>query len=530
MEQKTRDYLKDKGVLVMYDVRGIQNYIFRTNHIKDIVGASAIVENIITDGMKEIIQKEQWDEALFLTDWESKDSEGDEFINNPEIQMQVMFIGGGNAYVLFRTGALAQQINRKLAKYVLDNTYSLNLAVAMVEKTESYKNDYAKINEEMRYVKARMPEVKPVGAMPFMSVDSITGYPLSEEEEYPEKKWLCRETWLKRKKFAQVSEVSAEKILDNMVTEKGDNSSLAVVHIDGNNMGKRIQKIMENKEDYVSAITAMRIISKNIKYGFVEAFDAMAKYIDENMAPKVKADSKGKLYRKIILAGDDITFICNASAAIDAVIEFLRQVAEKKLYDEAGVTEKENLKTYGFSACAGIAFFNSHFPFSDAYQVAEECCSKAKSRAKDKENRDGQKADGNIGNYLDYQICTHIKAADLDLYREKNYVVEGNGESIIWRPYYVHCDVLDLYSDLNERNKAYDVDRLINSICSFKKIPRGQAKTLRNSFALGRAEVEKYVTFLHSRSVDLPQDLRSCWYDALELLDLYPDKEAEDEA
>lgn len=45
----------------MYDVRGIQNYIFRTNYVKEIIGASAMVENIILDGMKDMLAaKQEW--------------------------------------------------------------------------------------------------------------------------------------------------------------------------------------------------------------------------------------------------------------------------------------------------------------------------------------------------------------------------------------------------------------------------------------------------------------------------------------
>lgn len=528
-EAKTKECLENVEVLVMYDVRGIQNYIFRTNHIKDIIGASAMVENIITEGLEHIVAEKEWDKTSFLTKWES--DQGDEFLKNEKIQMQVMFIGGGNAYVLFRTGKMAHEVNKKLAKYVLDHTYSLNLAVAMVKKSDNYAENYKKINEEMRHVKGRMPEVKPVGAMPFMAVDSITGYPLSkiekiknEDGEIEQKKWLCTETFLKREKFPKGE--SAEKILDNMVTEKGDNSSLAIVHMDGNNMGKRIQKIMSGKTDYLEAITTMRKISMNIKNGFQEAYSVMENYIDTKLAPKVTGNRAGKLQRKIILAGDDITFICNASVAIDAVVEFLHQVSEKKLYENTELSEEDNLKEYAFSACAGIAFINSHFPFSDGYKVAEECCESAKKKAKAAENRADGAVEGNIGNFLDYQICTHIKAADLELYREENYVVEGLTDSIINRPYYVPCKVLESYSDLNKRNHAFDISKMLTAIGKFQKIPRGQAKTLRNSYGLGYAEVDKYITFLKSRKVTLPEDIKECWYDALELMDLYPETEA----
>ena len=252
--------LKQKEVLAMYDVRGIQDYIFRSNDLQEIIGASNLVEDIIITGLQQvIISNKEWDKREFLTDWEN--DKGTEFLENIDIKMQVLFIGGGNAYVLFRNGDLCSQMNKKMAKYVLDETYSLNLAVAVVMKT-----DYEKINIEMRRIKARMSETKPAGSLPFMATDSITGFPLSVYKGRKMMKYedgieyLCTESWLKRKHFPK--EENAEKILDNMVTGKGDNSTLALIHIDGNNMGKRLKEIMEDKEDYSQAVVTMRNISK----------------------------------------------------------------------------------------------------------------------------------------------------------------------------------------------------------------------------------------------------------------------------
>lgn len=55
----------------MYDVRGIQNYIFKSNLAKEIIGASAIVDSIIINGLEEYkktkieIEKRNY----YLTDW-----------------------------------------------------------------------------------------------------------------------------------------------------------------------------------------------------------------------------------------------------------------------------------------------------------------------------------------------------------------------------------------------------------------------------------------------------------------------------
>ena len=413
-----------------------------------------------------------------------------------------MFIGGGNAYVLFKTGAICEKVNHFLGKYVLDKTYSLNLSVAVVAMTDSYKNDYAAINNEMRRIKSYMPLTQPVGALPFMMADSVTGYPLTHIEK--EDKY-CTESYLKRNAFYHLPEREDEKIFDNMVTQKGNNSILAVCHIDGNSMGVRIINTMKDKKLYKDAIPAMRKLSIEIAKTFEDAYDAMEDFMDE-LSSSVKIDNKHKLYRKIITAGDDITFVCNAKLAIPAVKYFL-----------------QNLGTE-YSACGGIAFFNSHFPFSDAYKVAEACCESAKKRAKINTNRGN---DGKIGCYLDYQVCTNISAAQLDKYREKNYVTDMG--SIIYRPYYVNVDGQKV---LNDKNKQYDIAKMYECMKYIQGLPRSKAKQLRDAISIGKNEKDSCIALLESRGfkeVTKAKDEYAIWYDALEIMDLLIMGDAENE-
>lgn len=494
-----KEYLLDKQVLAMYDVRGIQNYIFKSNVAKEIIGASAIVDSIIINGLEKYkstkVNKDE--QNCYMTDWKHDDAKA--FIKNSDIQMQVMFIGGGNAYVLFRKGAVCESVNRFLGKYVLDRTYSLNLSVAVVEKTNSYKDDYAAINNEMRRIKAYMPLTQPIGSLPFMMTDSITGYPITHIEKNRHEKQTdkyCTESYLKKNAFYDLPEREDEKIFDNMVTQKCDNSILAVCHIDGNSMGVRIINTMKNKKSYDEAVPAMRKLSNEIADTFENTYNSMESYMDE-ISSQVKINSPNKLYRKIIVAGDDITFVCNAKLAIPAVKHFL-----------------QNLGT-DYSACGGIAFFNSHFPFSDAYQAAEACCDSAKKRAKLAKNRG---KDGKIGSYLDYQVCTNISAAQLDRYRDKNYTTDIG--MIIYRPYYVDVDG---EKTLNEKNKEYNISRLYDCVKYIKKLPRSKAKQLRDAISIGENEMNSCIALLESRGcegVSKTVDEYAIWYDALEIMDL----------
>ena len=496
-----RPELLDQQVLAMYDVRGIQSYIFKSNAAKEIVGASALVERIITEGLQEYIRTQETskDSCQYMTDWTKDDPKA--FLENPEVEMQILFIGGGNAYVLFRHGRECEKVNRFLAKYLLDRTYSLNLAVAVVPKTDSYMGDYEAINNRLREIKASMPLNMPVGAMPFMAADSITGLPLTKKDV--DGNYYSTEAILKRAAFPKTED---EKLFDNMVTEKGDNSTLAVFHIDGNSMGNTIRKEMEKTDGYEEAIAKMRKLSLRISGNFRQTVDEMKAYMDF-LTPKIKETKDHKLYREIIVAGDDITFVCNAKLAIPAVKFFLENISKKG----------------EFSACGGIAFFNSHFPFSDAYQVAEACCESAKKRAK----QDACKGnDSKIGNFLDYQICTNIRASELDTYRDRHYTADG--KSFIFRPYYVPFEE-DKWN-MNGKNDGYNISRLMYWLNYFAQgeksqsapMARSKAKKLRDTIPMGGSELDSEITFLESRGytgLKAAKKEAPIWYDALEIMD-----------
>ena len=555
--------MEQEAVLAMYDVRGIQKFIFRTNKVKEIMGASCLVEDIIGKALKFALEKEKALECSVIS-WEKKEDEDKEelvFLSNKEIQAQVLFIGGGNAYVLFRSRDLAVRVNKKMSRYILDHTYSLQLAVAMVEKTDSYKKDYLNVQNQMASNKAAMPFSGCLGGLPVVKMDDMTGYPIStdgkEKLRYkPEEgKMYCVESTLKLTSFYEnVEKEGIEKKFENLITEYGKDSMIAVVHIDGNNMGMRIRDLMQDEEDYGSAVKRMRTISQNINRNFKDTYDKTAKHLrewvesDANQVLRKGTKDKPAVYiRKIITAGDDITFVCNAKIALDIVNYFIQDISKKMMYE---AKQEDDLEKYGLSVCAGIAFINYHFPFSTAYQVAEACCDSAKSRAKEEHNREFAR----IGNWIDFQICRDVQDTDFKRNREKNYRISG-GEWLLRRPYYVDVKS-NAYEKMNKKNTAYSF-RHFDEIFQYmtKKIPSSLAKELRNTYPLGCDAVERLTEFAQSRGyllLDIGEDtetkenaetkedtearenmkvssgyieLDGCqtaaWYDAVEMMDLY---------
>lgn len=544
---------KNSGkILAMYDIRGIQSFIFRTNKAREIMGASRLVEHIIESALMHGLEEAGIPEEQYILTWE--DDGEIRILSDETILAQVLFIGGGNAYVIYRDRALAVEINRKMARYVLDETYSLQLAVAMVEKTESYAADYQNVQNEMARIKASMPYSGCLGAPSVVAVDDMSGFPCSidgMEKLKGKREYGGSISYESIRKLASYYEhykkEGEERIHDNLITQYGKESILAVVHIDGNNMGMRIRALMEGERDYAEAVKKMRTISKNINHCFKDTFEKTVGYIrrwvesSANDILKKEADGKRAQYiRKILVAGDDITFVCNARLALPIIKYFTQDISGKVMFGEP---TDENIEKYGFSVCAGAAYVHSHFPFRSAYDVAEACCSSAKKRAKTEENKFlTDSGEERIGNWVDFQICKSVHNIDLEKSRRKNYTLSER-ERLLRRPYYLEIN-RPSYAEFNRKNERYSYtgfERIMDYFKYNADMPRSLAKEFRNTYPLGRNAVEELVEFAHSRKklggeledeslsgakenpgfVELDGKCTAAWYDALEMMDYY---------
>ena len=530
--------MTEKKVLAAYDVRGIQSYIFKTPKIKDAIGASDMIENMIENALKDaieqLVERKELEKDSYQLTWCDKNNYFP-YTENTN-QVQVLFIGGGNAYVLFENVELCKKINRLMSKYVLDKTYSLQLAIAMTDVTGNYAEDYQNLHKNLITVKANSKPSRPLAAMSFMQVETTTGYPLTDKKVLDE--YVSSETYEKRKQEKTVNQaVSAEdKILDNYKQEKG---TLAVVHLDGNNMGLRIRALIEGKTEYTEAVNEMRKLSFHINTSYKKVFEEMQQHFH--------ADGKQRI-RKIIVAGDDITYVCAAEVALASVEYFCKHIAKYTMLGSCEIfyteAEKQAVVTkYGFSVCAGIAYMKSHFLFWVAYETAEECCDSAKERAKQPMHMDGDR----VGNFVDFQVCKNIDASDIEAVREKEYVT-AFGENLCLRPYFIETD-MD-YGFMENREKPYTFFNLKQWITYFSNeanIPRHFAKQLRNTYSEGENKVQLLQNFLESRNHKMPKlqneadgknqsyveskdgEKVALWYDALELMDLYDVSDLQEE-
>lgn len=543
----------DVPVMAMYDVRGIQEYIFRKNEVKEIIGASRLVNNIISDALEDAAEK-MAGKGSCIFGWKGEDAAKDHeklrFMDDPEILIQVLFIGGGNAYVLYRTGELCEKINREMAKTIMKKTYSLQLATASVKVTEDYLEDYKQISEKMKEIKTNMPYTSLLGTLPVVQRDAMTGFPIAYKEK--EEKY-SQESRLKRNCY--VTDEDSEKEFDKLITQKGDDSTMAIVHMDGNNMGRRIRSIMgmddskkrnkkskkaknrgqlDERDSYTINVEKIRGISETITTSFEETYQSMQDALNQWIQGDQTLLKKNGIYlRKIVVAGDDITFVCNAKIALSLVEFFCKDISQKKMKSDAS-SEMDQLDKFGFSVCAGIAYVHSHFPFSTGYEVAEACCAKAKEKAKQSEHSVKIKNKTRyIGNWVDFQICKSVHTMDLESKRQKDYQLP-DGSYLLKRPYYIPTLKVDRVIDKKNEQDSFEgfkaIFRFFTGDQDGRSFPRSLAKAFRNTYPSGEDSMRALVSFAKSRQWTMLEvypepfsDNVASWYDALEMMDLYVD-------
>lgn len=230
----------------------------------------------------------------------------------------------------------------------------------------------------------------------------------SELEKTKETKILEREKKISEEKMLEKEKEIEEKLmpkgfqkawkLEQLGGSKDQSNFIAVVHIDGNSMGKRVENLYHSLEgmSWEEYRKALKTFSDSIDEHFKAAFQEMA----EEIADLIRHGGLKELelvedyfpIRRVITAGDDVCFITEGRIGLECARIFIEKLAQKK--------NKQDEQHY--AACAGVAIVHQKYPFYRAYELAEELCSNAKKfiattykeiqdkKEKENRNRDGK--------------------------------------------------------------------------------------------------------------------------------------------
>lgn len=424
--------MKHKNILALYDCRSKQEYIYRTNRVQEIIGGSEILRSLFTDFFKNT------KDFKIESDWQNGDVPENylDYFNKSGNDAEIIYEGGGNLCVIYKDEETYKAVNRKFSREVLEKAFTVNVIASSTEVTGDFIKDRKKLYAENTLQKNTGAFYTPCNVLPFTQVDRVSFQAIVKKDKKNQKQYTT-ESKNKQKKYDSIPENKNsvfEKEFDKFV-DKGTESLLAVIYIDGNNMGEKVKNVTQGKSDYTSGINALRNFSKQTNKDFVEnPIKAITEKLTElyNNA-KDEKEQKKYLFRKIISGGDEITIVCNAHA-----VPYILEIYFEKL-SESGNN----------SACAGVAVFHSHDPFADVYEIAEACCEMGKKQAHLEENK-GK-------NYIDFHYCHAGITNSLEIIRdtqEKEYTARPYEYSGSWKEFIKYGKLLA------ENGKRSDVKAL----------------------------------------------------------------------
>ncbi len=318
--------------------------------------------------------------------------------------------------------------------------------------------------------------------------------------------------------------------LEKLGGNKDDNNFIAVVHIDGNLMGKKVQendkelrKILDRISDPEKKLDMYREkkqefsekIDKLFKGAYSDMQDAVKKQIengnlkDLSLEEVVNEEKQINFpVRRIITAGDDICFVSEGRIGIECAVEYMKALWKR--------SKGEN------SACAGVAIVHQSYPFYKAYEIAESLCSSAKkyNASLDKEGCANACA-------IDWHIEYGEMYGGLDEIR-KHYV-DADGKSILARPYFVCGDVEYEEKAKEQKNRTYanfkqtmeEMEYALHNKCEDEEdrmIARRKLKELRTYLKESEEAVDAY--FKKSR-LDQYLTKNDKNFDVIEVMDTY---------
>lgn len=308
--------------------------------------------------------------------------------------------------------------------------------------------------------------------------------------------------------------------IDNLGRLSGEESYVAIVHADGNGMGKRVQAL-ENAayKDHQSKgnkilnreyIKALRNFSENLEKACCIALINVVKKVvasidsDDKVAgkiPVIKIKNHNYIpFRPLVFGGDDVTFLCNGQLGVELATKYLQ--------------EFENLMG-GYHACAGVSIVKMHYPFSRAYKLAEELTASAKEKVKESKPELDFSA-------LDWHFAQSGLSGSLKVIRNNEYYSEDSRQPLFIRP-------IALKKGMDSNTRSWD--EVSSIIQAFNEEPWSESHNkvvgLREPLRKGSQAVKQYrinfgldtlPVFTEAAETGWFTD-RCAYFDIIELLD-----------
>lgn len=574
--------------LMIMEVSQKQSYIFNEKKLRN---------NILASDTIAYVTSSEFFKNKFSAYYNEKDN--------------MVYSGGGHTYLIFDSEEQARTFAKKVSAYVIREFAGLELFIKIMSYLPDEKADEAekkefkekgpvarivRLTNELEKKKGRREAsfyqttfgIENSGRRRSVSDGDKDGN-MEKMREAVRKEVADASKGIAEKRREGFASVNVDKLpegysearqFSDLVGGDGKKSFIAVVHIDGNQMGNRVTalsdyikkdtlKIKDNyeglsreRQEFEIWREYSRVFSESIDYDFKKALelvyeDVKASLEDKNGIGKEffkEGDSKKYFpLRRIISAGDDICFITDGRIGLECAVRFLEHLEKQH-----NAVDGQN-----YHACAGVAIVHQKYPFYRAYDIAEQLCANAKKAMMQKRNEYMEKEAKTAGgkgsipagglSAIDWHIEYGEMVGDLDDIRERMTTIEDEKKDMFARPYQI-SDAAQVYqlkaAEEGTEYGYYDFRRLILSLLSssdksdrsdaakkkpyiaeFKKNPenlklgiaRNKQKSMRNAIRDGETAYSHFIKMnrVSDTLTEFTYNNMSYVFDALEASDLF---------
>jgi len=398
-------------------IQGIQSYIFKTNRLQEIVGASQLVDQVCQLGFFKKLGIEFKEDDILLS-------------------------AAGNFKCKVDENT-ARKLVRNYPKKVVEIAPGVTVSQAVVKFDDEKKN----IHELEKKLRAQRNKPMMPFDMGYMGLNRArkTGFVAYDDKKgdiidksTAKKIADGNDTLALFRKFVSVEEAKAKGIsklrdvvpfdLEDIVPNEGK-SWIAIIHADGNSIGKVIKNL--------------EIPIKKFSKGLQEATLAAAKQAFDNV---VEGERNGGRYpfRPVVLGGDDLTVIIRADLAYDFTKEYLQAFE-----NETASNEKLSFLNKKLTACAGIAYIKKSYPFHYGVHLAESLVKEAKKASKeiDKETPPSS---------LSFYKVQSSFTEELKEMRKRTHTAAASNIDFNYGPYFLESDKGHSVKELDDKLKVLE--------------------------------------------------------------------------
>lgn len=394
--------------LVAFDTNQIKSYVFATDTLKEITGASALLDQLNREVMPTVVK---------------------DFDSNAE---EIYANGGGGLFLV--TSDAAEKIVSNIERVYREKTGNAASVTGIaldlpndfdLKKDLQNQNILRLLQLRLRQAKDCPPPALAISTLPnIRHCDACAEFPANTSIlEYGATHLLCKACHLRRQSKPMIWERLADKYslegnLPQSFSELGEYSKpsgyIGLIYADGNSFGKQIESLKTLEQ-----LSRFALATDNAIY------QATGEAIKENLEPV-----NGLLpCVPLLLGGDDLVMVTNAQSAIKiaiSLVEKFREIMGKEIFR---ITNDKSTQIPTLSASVILA--HSKFPFRSMLDIAESALKFTKREAAKR-----KLVDRSLINFLVITSANHL---DFNKYYSETLKYQPSPQSPKWlrtlRPY-----------------------------------------------------------------------------------------------